>query len=803
MGSVFSNYVLVGGEDTYRNPLNQSPLAFRRLENLIPSVTGELEQKGPSFSISVGATVQTAVSYGRVNADGTTTRMLLLGTADGRVLRLLENGTTPAELFPAGQFAPLTRAPAFVQGNSNLVYFTDGERFFVTNGELVKQAGLDHPLDPPTLSVETSPPGVLNVPTNRYYWVVWADMDAEFGHIGSSSPRSEGTGPVTNGKVFVTRPNYFPPRATHWLLFASEVDGDSVFGAWLGTIPVSISTFEDQSPFLGEEGTAMVPVRRPIRNQVPVPGAWAKLHKGRIFVGGFNRLPVVIRNPGFNGAGGWALDGAATVAAEAAFDGPNGLRIYADTNDGVVVAAQPLGTALQTGKRYVLEVAVRRTGTVGGGRRLQVGVTGAVPNPVNISTPADPADVWKRSASYSFVPQDPTQFYEVIIEFSGLPGGGSWPDSGTGTHNVLYFRVDAADTPGDRQVFHVDFLRLWEIVPPTNIAYSALEEVESLQHGRGEECFPGCTAPPKVEDASDLVNLLTFPEEARELVGAESFVGSLFVWSDTAGAAVLGDSFDDFGFYATELMPQGLAGPLAVAKARAGMFFLSSDLKLYRVMGESGLEELSLPVRRDLARISLAGPRSLAVYDFGERAWAVLVAEEDGARRVRLFDLDLRQWFRFTEWTSPTLAIVYEPVLGKKVLLVADGTSLRVAADPLGAYPAGSGQAPAARFRQVLLDLSSPTEFKTWGDVTVHTTGTPSLQYWIDPVDPDNPGSGTVAQFKALDQLPSLYRVFLRQQPAGAYGKRLLVEVTLPAATVPAKVFGIEVEAEASTRYAR
>lgn len=784
-----ASYVLIGGEESYRNKLNQSPLAMRRLENFIPSLTGDLEQKDASFSFSPGQTPTNLFQYKRVENDGSITRLLLYSanTASGwKVFVVSGSSTSGTELFPgSSQYAPLAAEPVFVQPNNNVCYFTDGERWFGTNGTSVQLAGMDHPLDPPTLTLGGTGTGVLNVTLNRFYWVSWADMGStaspELTQIGNSSPISLGTGVLTNDKVTVTRPVAPPTRATHWLLFASETDGDAVFGALLAVVPVATTTFVDQSPFSDQSGTAMVSIRRPIRNGPMVPGSHAVLYKGRIFVCGFNRVPVVIRNPSFDSGlvpslAGWTAAGGAT-ATNVVFDGQGAASL-----PGGGSITQDVHLIFKPGRYYRIDAATR-----GINGNLTLALTSASSGTIATVTVSTSASFTRNGITLtkllSNIPSD------LQLSFSSSLGA------------------------------QVDFVRVWELVPPSNVAFSALEEVEGLRNGRGEESFPGSTSTPLDAEASDVVNILSYPQEASQLIGMAPHLDNLVVFSDVSGAFLLGSSFDDFGF--TDLaFGMGLAHRFSSTNSRVGLYFMSYDLKVMHLPPPTSSfqvsilpEEVSLPIRNQLggplARVDNTQPVWLRVFDYGSRAWLLLTyATVGGTGRVfRLYDLETKMWFKFTELTSPQPVVVYEAAAGKKALLCADQSNgaIQAVSDLLGAYP-GGGTVPKAIFRQALFDMDDPGSFKDWKDVSIHSSTAASGSFWLDPVDPSNPGTATgQLSLAPLESLPELSRAFLSQL-SNSYGKRILLEVSLPGGGLPGqngRVLGIEVTAEPSTRYAR
>ncbi|KKM84948.1 hypothetical protein LCGC14_1293990, partial [marine sediment metagenome] len=611
-------YLLVGGEETYKNPLAQSPLSFRAIENLIPGIRGDFEQKlDPPIILSSATNVDSLFNYERVESDGSVTRLLLhYDSGTGILYKTVGAALTKTAIFPASTgFAALKQTPVFVQATNNMLYFTDGERWFVTDGTTVQEAGLPHPVDPPTF---TDAAGTLDIVTNRFYWIAWAVLDGEFFQWGSSSPISAGTGTLSNKAFTITRLNHPPPRATHWILFASESEDDKTFGAHLATVPIATTTFEDQSPFLADAGSAMVAIRRPIRNQIMIPGEWARLHKGRIFVGGFHKTPYVIRNPGFEGPSGATLSGwtdpgshpQTTVTADGVvvFDGVGSLKIVraAGVSGAEVVLNQNVSKVLKPGHKYRMEVSVRLASIVGDAQiRMDFNSAGANMGEISIHS-LDTPGVWVRSRSVDF-------------NVSDVP-----------SDLILRVFTSTNDTV-DAITGYIDFIRIWELVPPSQVAYTALEEVEGLQNGRGEESMPGSTPAPEANDNSDYVNLLNYPAEAHQLIGAIPFNDTLVVFSDTSGVPLEGDSFDDFGFSEQVTLSVGLAHKQAITKSRHGLFFISDGHKIFQAPLSAPVVELSKGIRGDIKDLDSSLPIWLAVFDFAERSWLSVTYTDTGS----------------------------------------------------------------------------------------------------------------------------------------------------------------------------
>lgn len=84
-------------------------------------------------------------------------------------------------------------------------------------------------------------------------------------------------GTITNGRAVIV-----PSRATHWHIYASESDGSKI-GQFLAAIPVTTSSYQDQSPFAGQANTLFASIFRPVRNDPPQPSGILTVHKYRIW----------------------------------------------------------------------------------------------------------------------------------------------------------------------------------------------------------------------------------------------------------------------------------------------------------------------------------------------------------------------------------------------------------------------------------------------------------------------------------------------------------------------------------------
>lgn len=226
MREKISRYNLVTGEDTFASQTAQDPRTSRRVFAMVPSIAGDLVRELPQPTIGgvLPGSIEQIVQFDWNNGSGGITRYLFATTVDpaapGWVLYVMQSPWTtwvPVEVDFSGGITGPTR---FIMGNNpmfrvinNCLQFSDGFNNFIFDPKMtttpptqpIVLAGFFVPSDESvwTPEIDTTPVGVLNVVTNRYYWVTFADHTVNHVHESDSGPISAGTGALVNKKVRV------------------------------------------------------------------------------------------------------------------------------------------------------------------------------------------------------------------------------------------------------------------------------------------------------------------------------------------------------------------------------------------------------------------------------------------------------------------------------------------------------------------------------------------------------------------------------------------------------------------------
>lgn len=202
-------YNLVTGEDTYASQTAQNPLTSRRLRGLIPAVAGDLRREFPLslFATSAPARgqggIQWLFEYAHNDASGNVVRdfFCVTGTYTD------DNGTKfPFTLYRLlsgtwTQVAEIAGVPQAVVIN-NLMHFSDGVVSWIFDGTNWVDDGFPIPMFTPEVDAASNA-GTLDILTDRFYWITFADHTPGRVHESSSSPMSVGSGPITKGRVTV------------------------------------------------------------------------------------------------------------------------------------------------------------------------------------------------------------------------------------------------------------------------------------------------------------------------------------------------------------------------------------------------------------------------------------------------------------------------------------------------------------------------------------------------------------------------------------------------------------------------
>lgn len=348
---------------------------------------------------------------------------------------------------------------------------------------------------------------------------------------------------------------------------------------------------------------------------------------------------------------------------------------------------------------------------------------------------------------------------------------------------------------------------------PNFFAFTANEEVTSGNNGDPAQCSPGASS----NTVSDMVNVISYPDQSARLRGLVPHLDSLYMFSEKQCYPLYGQSVDNFAISQSVAFALGLAGRFAAKSTTNGLVFVSYDRRAflyptslyssYLAQGgaaASALVEIGKPIRNILAQIPSSRLDEVVSewYHYGIRDWWVLsfpTSASSDTPRTFVYDFAGKGWFELSKgFSSLAMLEVSEGAL----CLVGGGIDGKttVIDDQTGTYST-SGTLPASTWRPALIDFNNPETPHVFRRLELEFDSRALAQavqitVWLDPVDVDNPGQG-----RAMHLKPALganrYAAFLTDQ-GGATCQRMLLQVFVPASTISGIIRGIKLYADST-----
>jgi hypothetical protein len=641
-------------------------------------------------------------------------------------------------------------------------------------------------------------PGQITAAVGRYYWFTNADQTNGVATESSSSPIGNSSGPITGGSVKV----YQQPG-----LFTSSSASPTVTGANSTDSPGPISpalngTMAGQTLYINgtKIGTiaavgagstlSLTSVSGPVQT-VLASGAVVFLttYTGTI-TGGKN-----------NGLAG-------TIQTIAGFvNGGNNLSnatVYASTATTLVIqnagSTAETHAATATSPSNTLTLTSNALASISNGRAV---IADARCTHWNVY--ASESDGSKIGQYLFSVP--------VTQNLTTTPYVDTSPFLDNVSNTFLpVFRPVRNDRPVSSKLLTVHKTRQWrrQESSPNFFAFTANEEVTSGNNGDPTQCMPGSN----VNTVSDMVNVVSYPDQSARLRGLVPHLDSLYMFSEKQCYPLYGQSVEDFAISQSVAFAIGLAGRFAAKSTTNGLVFISYDKRAflyptslyssYLAQGgaaSSALVEIGKPIRNVLAQIPSSRLDEVVSewYHFGIRDWWVVSFPTSAVSDVPqtwVYDFMGKAWFQLQRGFA-SLAML-EVSEGNLVMVGGgvDGNSY-VIDDQTGTYST-AGTLPASTWRPALIDFNNPDtahvvqrlelEFSS-ADLAKAT----QITVWLDPLDADNPGTGRVLHMK-----PALganrYAAFLTDQ-GGATCQRMLLQVVVPAGGVSGVIRGVKLYA--------
>lgn len=642
-------------------------------------------------------------------------------------------------------------------------------------------------------------PGSITAALGRYYWFTNADQTNGVATESSSSPIGSISGPLVGGSVNV----YQQPG-----LFTSSSSGT--------TVTVSNST-DNPGPISPNLNGTMVGqslyINGVLEGVIAGVGVGTTLTLSAVSAPKLVTLAsgAVVNEATYTGliTGGKNNALAGTIWTIAGFTNSANNLVSA------VVLASTATTLVFQNASSVLETHAATATAPGNTLTLKANAATSISNGRAVICDAR-CTHWNVYASESDGSKIGQYLYSVPVtqNLSVTPYNDTSPFLNDPTNTFLpIFRPVRNDPPFGSKLLTVHKVRQWrrQESSPNFFAFTANEEVTSGNNGDPAQCLPG----DNVNTVSDMVNVISFPDQSARLRGLIPHLDSLYMFSEKVCYPLYGQSVDDFAISQSIAFGLGLAGRFAAKSTTNGLVFISYDKRAflyptslyssYLAQGgaaASALVEIGKPIRNVLAQIPASRLDEVVCewYHFGIRDWWVVsfpTSAVSDAPQTWVYDFMGKGWFQLQRgFCSLAMLEVNE---GSLVMIGggADGNTY-VIDDQTGTY-SPTGNLPASTWRPALIDFNNPESPHVFRRLelefdSAQLAQSAQITVWLDPANVDNPGVG-----RAMHLKPALganrYSAFLTDQ-GGALCQRMLLQVFVPANTFSGVIRGIKLYAD-------
>lgn len=346
---------------------------------------------------------------------------------------------------------------------------------------------------------------------------------------------------------------------------------------------------------------------------------------------------------------------------------------------------------------------------------------------------------------------------------------------------------------------------------PNFFAFTANEEVTAGNNGDPAQCLPGANA----DTVSDMVNVVSFPDQSARLRALISHMDALYMFSEKQCFPLYGQSVDDFAISQMVTFDLGAAGRFAGVSTPNGLVFGSYDKRAflyptslystYLAQGgaaQSALTEIGKPLRNVLKQIpSTRLDEWVSVhYHYGIRDWWVIsfpTSATVDAPQTWVWDFMTKGWFQLQRGFSSLQ--VFEVSEGALVLIGGgvDGNTY-VIDDQTGTYTP-TGNFPVSTWRPALINFGNEEiahvfrrlELEFDSEALAKST---SITVWFDPINVDSPGQGRPLYLKPA-MGAGRYSAMITDQ-GGSVCQRMLLQVQAASSTAGSVIRGIKMYAD-------
>lgn len=713
-------YTLTGGENTYSSPASVNENDARKLQSLIPSLSGALERERPVIPFTNDAAFPSRIGFFHTykqNNQGSIVFWFFMATAT--TLYVLTNPGPTQSWQPVSTVNPLHGFPV-ARNINNQMHLSDGVNSWIFGGVDWVKDGLEIPLHSPTFAVQNPPASVTITSISRTGNQVVGTVSSISGlHVGMLVNATGVADSSFNGGPFTLTTVLGVGPTVGWTQNGPDASSS---GGTLSVPGVNIisnrfywTTYGDQSTTHPHEGSSS-----------PI-SAGTGAQTGKIFVVQ-QRFGTVTTTDGINFTG---------IGTDFAQDDV-GKVIYAG-NPNVSVSVGVIKTVTDA-----THLIVDNTKTPFQPHAVTANTFTIAPlRATHWNVYASSSEEDKLGNLLATVPLVVTQFTDTS------------PMLGTvGAQFQSVQRPLLNDPTPPCTVMEVSKNRIWRnlLTFPNFFTYTGFEEILAEQAGTPSECVPG--ADPNTVSPGQ-VNETSYPDQSSVITGLCKHGDALYIGTELNITPMYGSSLADFQLSEAQAFAVGLMGRKACCTTPFGFAFVSYDLKVYLypsqysfgVDSTTALVELGRPKRPEFENIDGADFANvgLTFYNWGRRNWLVLnYRRTDQTFATWVFDFEVKGWFQLQQ--GYTAVAVFETTLGRKSLIAAGTDNKTYVIDDLtGNFPVPPGTNYPVGYARYLLDFTDPASNFETRHIEFEKSNSAmeiDVTIWLDPNDPENPGTG-------------------------------------------------------------
>lgn len=350
---------------------------------------------------------------------------------------------------------------------------------------------------------------------------------------------------------------------------------------------------------------------------------------------------------------------------------------------------------------------------------------------------------------------------------------------------------------------------------PNRFTYSANEEVASGANGSPQESVPG-TDP---NTLSDIINETAYPRPAASIRALKSHADALYLGTEKEIIPLYGETIGQFIMSEVTEVDGGVISRWGMESSSHGLIIFSYDRKLYvyppftlaynlnpdNINETDALQEIGRSMRNKFLTILATDIQNVRVkkYKYNTRDWLVVCYQDNNnVYHTYIYDFETKGWFELQR--GFVSVEVFEPSPGVKVLVGGGSDGLVYVADDVTGAFAPNTTFPTALYRTALIDFGQPDMLHVPDYLQIEVSNaalmdqTTTINFYLDPLDADNPGTPFQLSMSAVQGQPNTYRGFFAAAEGGmgVICRRLMIEFNLASDTNAGSFRGIVLKSD-------